>query len=292
MGNRIFRGAALRFSTEGDGQYEEIGRFWDFCAGIYGLENLRGLGYNWNSSYIEYAMGLKNGDSPGMELIKKEYGNAVYKEILLPGEGWQDFQGHRDRLSDLYKEIYEDGPLLFETEEFNENGTCRVSVCRNPLSYECVGEGEFDNVMKLYLSAVGQEGCAWDENYPTKDIILEDIKQKALYGIRDDREKFVALIAQDRDAEVEKLECWSQDKLPACELARLVVSTEYQNQGLGRMMLRCGMDALSKKGYRGVHYLVAENNEKAVRSYRALNFDSVGETDLFGVHFLCFEKEI
>lgn len=292
MGNKIFRGAAVKFSTEGESQYEEIGKFWDFFSEIYGLENLMGLGYNWNSSYIEYAIGLKNGDSPDMELIKREYGNAICKEILLPKEGWQDFSGHRDRLSDLYKEIYDDGSLLFETEEFFENGSCRISVCRNLLSYECVGEQEFESVMKLYRSAIGQEGCAWDENYPTEEILMEDIKEKALYGVRDDKGSLVALVAHDRDVEVEKLKCWSPKTLPAGELARLVVSSGYQNQGLGRMMLRCGMDALSKKGYKGVHYLVAKDNERAVRSYSALNFNRVGETDLFGVHFLCFEKGI
>lgn len=159
-------------------------------------------------------------------------------------------------------------------------------------SYECVGEQEFDNVLKLYQGAIGQEGCAWNEDYPTAEILMEDIKQKCLYGIRNDEGELIALVAQDRDEEVERLECWSLNLVPAGELARLVVSKEYQNQGIGRMMLRCGMDALHKKGYKCVHYLVAEKNERAIRSYRALNFNKVGETDLFGVHFLCYEKEL
>lgn len=158
--------------------------------------------------------------------------------------------------------------------------------------YECVGEQEFDNIWKLYQSAIGQEGCAWDENYPTAELLMEDINQKRLYGIRNDEGELISLIAQDIDKEVEKLKCWSLDLVPACELARLVVSKKYQNRGIGRMMLRCGMDALYKKGYKGVHYLVAEKNERAIRSYRALNFNKVGETDLFGEHFLCYEKEL
>lgn len=292
MANKVFRGVSLKFSTEGDGQYEEIGGFWDFCSDIYGLENLRGLGYNWTPSHIEYVMGLKNGESPDIGIIKKRYGNAVYKEILLPGDGWRDYRGYRDRLSDLYNKIYEDGALLFEIETFSEDGQCEISICRNLLSYECVGEREFDNVMNLYRSAMGQEGCTWDENYPTAELLLEDMRQGELYGVRNDEGRLVALVARDRDEKVEKLECWSAKLLPAGEFARLVVSMEYQNQGLGRMMLRCGMDALYKKGYKGVRYLVAESNRRAVRSYSVLNFNKVGETELFGVHFLCYEKAL
>ena len=42
-----FKGISRTFSTVGEKQYEAIGEFWNEMSGIYGRENLRGLGYNW-----------------------------------------------------------------------------------------------------------------------------------------------------------------------------------------------------------------------------------------------------
>ena len=54
----LFKGISRVFSTENEAQYQTIGAFWDEMSGIYGLENLRGLGYNWTKDTIEYVIGL------------------------------------------------------------------------------------------------------------------------------------------------------------------------------------------------------------------------------------------
>lgn len=55
-------GVSKTFSTVGEQQYNTIGKFWDEMSAIYGLENLRGMGYNWNDDSIEYVIGLKNNE--------------------------------------------------------------------------------------------------------------------------------------------------------------------------------------------------------------------------------------
>lgn len=44
-----FNGISRVFKLTNEQQYETIGRFWDEMALIYGLENLRGLGYKWEN---------------------------------------------------------------------------------------------------------------------------------------------------------------------------------------------------------------------------------------------------
>ena len=56
-----FIGVSKEFSLIGEDQYNTIGAFWDEMAELYGLENLQGLGYNWNGPTMSYAIGLKNG---------------------------------------------------------------------------------------------------------------------------------------------------------------------------------------------------------------------------------------
>ena len=91
----IFNGISRVFKLTSEEQYETIGRFWDEMSLIYGLENLRGLGYKWENDEIYYAIGLKNGDVEGYNLV-----------IDLPDDGWITAIGETDRLKELYDEIY------------------------------------------------------------------------------------------------------------------------------------------------------------------------------------------
>ena len=116
----IFNGISRVFKLTNEEQYETIGRFWDELALIYGLENLRGLGYKWENVEISYAIGLKNGDIEGYNL-----------SISLPDEGWVNANGKTEHLKELYDEIYKSGRLTYEIETFFEDGRCEISYYRN-----------------------------------------------------------------------------------------------------------------------------------------------------------------
>ena len=117
--NVIFKGIGRTFSTVGEKQYETIGAFWDELSAKYGLENLRGLGYGWTESSIEYAIGLKNGIIDGADI-----------EITLPDDDWTTVTGRTEKLGELYDEIYKDGTLTFEIETFDNNGDCMIKYYR------------------------------------------------------------------------------------------------------------------------------------------------------------------
>ena len=114
-----FKGISRAFKLQNEEQYETIGRFWDEMSLIYGLENLRGLGYKWENDEISYAIGLKNGDVEGYNLV-----------IDLPDDGWITAIGETDRLKELYDEIYKNGRLTYEIEIFFEDGSCEISYYR------------------------------------------------------------------------------------------------------------------------------------------------------------------
>ena len=114
-----FIGISKTFSLIGEDQYNTIGAFWDEMSEIYGLENLEGLGYGWKGATMEYAIGLKDGRIAGANL-----------EIALPDSGWTVVHGKTDCLKELYDEIYRDGPLSLEIEEFFKNGDCTVKFVR------------------------------------------------------------------------------------------------------------------------------------------------------------------
>ena len=115
----IFFGIVRTFSLIGEEQYNTIGAFWDEMAQKYGLESLRGFGYNWRGEKMDYAIGLKDGIIDGYDF-----------EIKLPDDGWESIHGETDRLKEIYDEIYLSGALSYEIEEFSENGECLIRYYR------------------------------------------------------------------------------------------------------------------------------------------------------------------
>lgn len=115
----FFRGISRVFSTENEMQYNTIGAFWDELAEKYGRSNLRGLGYNWTPTTIEYVIGLKEGDIQG--------GNC---SVELPDDSWNVVNGKTDDLGKIYDEIYKNGNLTYEIEMFTDNGDCEIWYLR------------------------------------------------------------------------------------------------------------------------------------------------------------------
>lgn len=147
-------------------------------------------------------------------------------------------------------------------------------------------------ILALYRSLAGTEFCAWTENYPNEIEIDGDLSRDALFCLRDTDGRIVGVISIDDDKEVEKLPCWSEALKPAAELSRLGVRVESQNQGIARQLLQYGMDELKTRGYKSVHFLVCKTNKKAIRSYDKLHFNIVGECELFGENWWCYEKAL
>ena len=114
-----FKGISRVFSTVGEQQYDTIGLFWDELSDLYGRENLRGLGYNWTSTSIEYVIGLKIGAIDGWNV-----------SLTLPEDGWTRVTGRTEDLGKIYDDIYRDGPLKYEIEMFDDDGNCVIDYVR------------------------------------------------------------------------------------------------------------------------------------------------------------------
>ena len=114
-----FIGISKVFSTVDDIQYKTINEFWMELSEKYGMENLRGLGYNWTEDSFEYAIGLKDG------IIDNK--NC---SIDLPASGWKTAKGKTEDLPKIYDDIYKEGPLKYEIETFYNKGTCEIQYYR------------------------------------------------------------------------------------------------------------------------------------------------------------------
>ena len=147
-------------------------------------------------------------------------------------------------------------------------------------------------ILNLYRSQIGREFCPWDEHYPSEYEIDYDLSRDALFIMKDDSDRIIAAISLDLDEQVNALDCWSKKLEPGCEIARIAVLPECQNQGLARLMLSYAFDEIKARGYKSVRFMVNKYNTKALRSYAAFNIPSVGECFMYNQDFICFEKEL
>lgn len=143
------------------------------------------------------------------------------------------------------------------------------------MNFERVKREEADTVLKLYRSLLGTPYCVWTEEYPSEKEVEFDLSRDALFCMRDDTGNIAGVISIDDDPNVECLTCWSETMVPSAEVSRVGVCQEFQNQG-----------------YKAVHLLVAKDNVKALRSYDKLNFENVGECELWGHMYWCYEKAL
>lgn len=131
-----FKGLSVIFSTKNNKQFEHIGKFWEEMSLIFGRENLRGLGFNWTDSTIEYVIGLKNNsiiNLKNIEQITKSFPNAKQKNVQITNQGWKTYKDKTKNLANLYKKIYKEGSLTYEIECFDSQGNCEIQITRQKL---------------------------------------------------------------------------------------------------------------------------------------------------------------
>ncbi len=161
------------------------------------------------------------------------------------------------------------------------------------MEYEIVMATEEDRneILALYKAQIGQDYCPWDEDYPSNEAINWDLSRDALFVLKING-SIKAAVSIEEDEEVDRLLCWDKNLSPVGELARVAVLPDEQNKGLGRIMLKFGMDELKRRGFKGIHILVNKYNTKAIRCYAVFGFRVVGECNMYEQEFLCYEREL
>lgn len=158
------------------------------------------------------------------------------------------------------------------------------------MNFTQASEKDKSKILALYRSLAGTEFCAWTEDYPGEIDIEGDLSRDGLFCLKDEKGEIAGVISIDQDENVERLTCWSKELQPSAELSRIGVRVENQNQGIARKLLKHAMEELRRRGKRSVHLLVCKTNKKAIRSYEKLNFEVVGECQMFGEDWWCYEK--
>ncbi len=157
--------------------------------------------------------------------------------------------------------------------------------------FDKASEADKSEILSLYKAQLGREFCPWDEEYPSEETIDWDLSRDALFVLKSGG-RILAALSFEEDEDHASVPCWDCSLVPEGELSRLAVMPDEQNKGIGRIMLRRGMDELKRRGFRGVRFFVDKSNPKAIACYAPFAFRVVGECRMYERDFLCYEKAL
>ena len=157
--------------------------------------------------------------------------------------------------------------------------------------FRMASEIQEDEILSIYdaVKAKGKiDGTSdWDEDYPNREILKDDLKNRSLYVLEDDKKIIAAISMVDEELPELKLLDWA--KVKSCFLVRLCVAPEYQSKGIGEKMMQYISDSARERGFKATHHLAAEINEAANRLYKRMGYKNLGRIHVYGTNFIAYE---
>jgi RimJ/RimL family protein N-acetyltransferase len=131
----------------------------------------------------------------------------------------------------------------------------------------------------------------WDEIYPNKGILEDDITKKQLYKTSIDGNNIIStfVLNQEYDKEYSNGK-WKYNGNNFLILHRLCVNTEYQNRGFGAKTMSFVESYLKNSGIESIRLDAFSNNPIALKMYDKLGYKKTGEAIWRKGLFYLFEK--
>ena len=150
-------------------------------------------------------------------------------------------------------------------------------------------EEDAKTASEIYDSVRGGELSVWNDSYPLFSDALRDAKAGCLYILMDSGEA-VGCASVEPVAEDDDLPFWKICDGTHREISRVAVSPSYRGRGYARIMMEMLIMQLRAGGVRSIHLLCAKKNIPAIKTYRSLGFEFVGECYRYGADYYVCEK--
>jgi ribosomal protein S18 acetylase RimI-like enzyme len=159
-------------------------------------------------------------------------------------------------------------------------------------TFERARPGDAEAIERLFEAAkrTGRTNgtSAWDESYPTREFIDEDIARGDLWTLAEDGVLVATITLLEEDFENGLDAGWTD--APSCVLSRLCVDPARQGQGIGAEMMRRITEEAARQGYRATRHLASVHNPAALHLYRKLGYRELRRVRFFGSDYIAFEK--
>lgn len=131
----------------------------------------------------------------------------------------------------------------------------------------------------------------WDDIYPNKEQLEEDLTEGSLYVIRNKDICLGAVSFNEKQEDVYQQVDWRGND-PVLVVHRLCVDPAFQGQGYAKHLMSFGEKIALKRGYASLRLDAYSGNPMAVGLYERLGYQKAGSVNFprRDLPFYCFEK--
>ncbi|MFB0919484.1 MAG: GNAT family N-acetyltransferase [Oscillospiraceae bacterium] len=164
------------------------------------------------------------------------------------------------------------------------------------LKYRKGTKADINAVFQVFVDAIAEmdrNGIPqWDELYPDRDILAEDISKDELFvGTIGGEIACVFVLNSECDEEYEAGE-WQYPEASFCVIHRLCVNPKFQNRGVGAYTMKHIEEKLKKEGFESIRFDAFTLNPYALRLYDKLGYAKVGYVNFRKGRFVLMEKKL
>ena len=152
-------------------------------------------------------------------------------------------------------------------------------------------EDELPLVWEMYQDAKSYDGCVWNDEYPDKELLIEDFKNGNLcvFVLKN---KIIGAISIEFDDELDNFDCWKVQSEKSVSFARVVIAKDFLGQGYGTKMVEKLLNVFEQSDWGVVRILVSPKNLSAMAIYKKLGFEFLCIKNVFEQDFWLCEKAL
>lgn len=170
----------------------------------------------------------------------------------------------------------------------------RERLKKEAIRFRVAEESELDTVFRMFQCAskhMEEQGIyQWDELYPDRNDLEEDIRKGELYlGVAEQEPVAAYVLNRERD-EAYINGKWKGEEASCMVLHRLCVNPAFQGKGIGTFTMRHIEECLGKRGCRSIRLDAFTENPIAERMYKKLGYQVVGFAEFRKGKFFLMEK--
>lgn len=141
-------------------------------------------------------------------------------------------------------------------------------------------------IMEMTANGIHQ----WDEIYPNRNDIDEDLEKEELFVGMSGNEIAVAYVLNKECDEQYLTGKWLLDTEDYIVIHRLCVHPNFQRKGIGKRTLQHIEETAKQQGIRAIRLDAFSQNPYALKMYEALGYTVVGEVNFRKGKFFLMEK--
>jgi GNAT superfamily N-acetyltransferase len=153
---------------------------------------------------------------------------------------------------------------------------------------------DIDRVFSLFSSVIADAqahgGSHWSDDYPTRDIVLDDLENHHVFILLDDGKIIAAITLVPGPNPLDDRTDWKYDA--PCELDRLCVDPAYRGRGVGRYMMDMISGYAKSLGFGSTRHYASKVNAAANALYAGMQYRNAGEVELYELQFIAYEKKL